>query len=269
MRNRDMERDGFLRSYDDRMRGSAEYHKGLRSLSISEHSRKKFELSGAAKFLTGFSVVQWIDSQTELGANLQASEEQLRQDFRAPWIDAEGNSQPGIAGKLAFLPASTYHMTIYDLVVEPTEEVCRELPGMVGNSVFPALKHEISIPPEMWSEGILVMGETSIAAMLHPMDRRSLETLCRIRQKHHELLHGLGDAVANQPPYDFFGHITLAYIIDDLSEPEYNWMLRILSRYESRMLGRLRVDRVELRWFNSMVDWLPSLAALRLQGGTP
>jgi hypothetical protein len=268
MRNRDMEQDGFLRSYDDRMRGSAEYHRGLRSLSISEHSRKKFELNGVAKFLPGFSVVQWIDSQTELGANLQAADEQLRQDFLAPWIDAEGTSQPGIAGKLAFLPASTYHMTLYDLVVEPTEAVRRELPGMVGNIVFPALKHEISVPPEMWSESIMVMGKTSIAAMVHPMDSRSLEALYRIRQKHQEVLHGLGGAVANQPPYDFFGHITLAYIIDDLSELEYNWTLRILSRYESRMLGHLKVDGVELRPFNSMVDWLPSLAVLRLQGET-
>ncbi len=157
------------------MRASAENHRGLRDLTVPTASREKFEPDGAAKPLFGFTLVQWIDPGTDLFARLLDVRTDLAQSLGRPWVDAEGMSRDGIARRFAFLPPETYHLTIYDLVVEPDSATREALPGLVTDVVFPELAAEAMAPPTLWSQGVVMMGRGSLAAMVHPSDRRSLE----------------------------------------------------------------------------------------------
>lgn len=229
LRNRDTESDDLLREYERRMRRSAEYHQGLTALHLPPESREKFEPDGTAKPLLGFTLVQWIDPRTDLFVHLVDVCTKLEHSLRKPWVDAEGRSRESIASRFAFLPAETFHMTVFDLVVEPDEATTADLPRLVRDIIFPDLRGEALTPPKLFSEGVTVMGGGTVAAMVHPADRGSLETLWRIRQKLRDTLHHLGDTVADAPVDDFFGHITLAYVTDDLSEPQYARVKAVLS----------------------------------------
>ena len=197
--------------------------------------------------------MQWVHPGSELYERLNdVGSDLARQLLRTP--------RPA----WSFLPPATFHATICDLVVRPDETTKAELPGLVTTQAFQALEADHLAAPRLEARGVRVMGGGTIAVMLHPADARGLEALWHIREALKTGLDSPSDHIPAIKPDDFFGHITLAYVVDDLSENEYGQVTDILEPLHDEPLGELMVDRVELRAFESMVDWPSPLATLAL-----
>jgi hypothetical protein len=107
------------------------------------------------------------------------------------------------------------------------------------------------------------------AVILHPVDRESLSTVVEVRRAVEQELKSKDEIFAELDAADFFGHITLVYPVGELPAEMYV-RAKELVRGESqraRLMGDLVFDAVELRRFDSMVDWSEPLETLRF-GGT-
>jgi hypothetical protein len=121
----------------------------------------------------------------------------------------------------------------------------------------------------MLVEDLCFMGQSSIAVMLHPANCESLLTLIDVRAAIEEELERQGEPFTRTAAGDFFGHITITYPFGELDVEIYRKAKELVSTQSHRagLLGELRFDAIELRRFDSMIDWSEPLETIRFPGG--
>jgi hypothetical protein len=213
---------------------------------------KKFEKGQALPFI-GYSLVQWVSRESELWQELSTSSQALQEDF----------GREGIEPYFYFLPGGTFHAAVQDVLLGAppskehlTQAVC---------SAFDRIQALRKEPPRMEAEDLTFMGESSFAAILPPVNHESLSTVFEMRAVVAEELERYRIPFTRLEPSDFFGHITLAYPVSDLPAEVYGKakaLIRARSR-EAGLIGELVFDEIQLRRFDSMVDWSEPLETLR------
>jgi hypothetical protein len=236
--------------YERPIVGSTEWFtRTCQSLSLSFDAKRKYTEDGIALPLPGYSVVNWLEKNSAHAVEIVAGE--LKHEFTAR----------NLSPFTAFLPPSTYHVTLYDLMLFPSEDTEK-------NIIFPverAFTHAAQMGPVAGGKlsGISICAGTSIVVWVRFEKHECLETIVSLRHHlHRELVPLIGPVLA--PPESFLGHVTLAYFTRDVGEIEYRNLNEILCRYSSSNLGELRIGRAELRRFNTMDHWNEPLMAIAL-----
>jgi hypothetical protein len=242
--------DPLIHAYEERVTASAAYHESLSTLPPAK--LKKFE-DGQPLPFSGYSLVQWIYSDQALWHELTALIEALQEDF----------ARERIKEYFYFLSAATLHATVRDLLLgEPHSE------ANYAQAVRSAFNRQAELrmkPPDMQVEGVSFIGKSSIAVILHPVDRESLSTLVQVRRIVEEELRRTNEIFTELDAADFFGHVTLAYPVGDLTAEIYGKAKGLVKSHSQRagLIGDLALDAVQLRRFDSMVDWSEPLETLR------
>ena len=245
--------DPLICGYEERVARSASHHESLSTLAPPK--LKKFEKSQALPF-PGYSLVQWIYSQDELWHRLNSLSKVLEEDF----------VRERIKQCFYFLPATTFHATVRDLVLGTPRNLDNYVQAV--RSAYNRLAEWRMKAPEMEAEGLSFVGESSIAVILHPLDPQSLSTVVELRRAVARELKSNHEVLTELDPADFFGHVTLVYPVAELPAEIYARAKELVRAQSQRagVIGNLTFDAVQLRRFDSMIDWSEPLETLRFGG---
>lgn len=240
--------DLSVQDYERRIANSAAYHDSLATLPAARMN--KFQNRNALPF-RGYSLVQWLPSG-ELREGLTVLSACLQDDF----------AQLGIDGWFSFLPSTTFHATVRDLLLGTVENEEQYMQSVRTAAKQIESRHQLA--PEMQVEGVSFMGESSLAIMLHPIDREGLATIVEIRQTIAGQLERDGQPFTRLDAGDFFGHITLSYPGGVLPTEVYRAAQKAARARSEKVgvAGWLTFDNLELRRFESMVEWSEPLLTL-------
>lgn len=245
----------WITNYRNRIEKSKQlFFKQTERSFVTADASRKFTKNGDPRHFSGWSIVHFLTPEHTLMQHLVHKQTQFLKAVQAS----------GIASKFAFLPHTTYHMTLVGIATNQPQSLQKKIVSGV-NECFNLFKTEEIRAPRIRIRGDLSPDVSTIIAPIEPADKRSLDTMYYIRQKVREILHPLGEDVVRNTPENFHGHITLAYIVNPLSEMDYKKLKEILKMFErSDDIGTSVIDTISLHHFETMIDWGSSISTMRL-----
>jgi len=207
----------------------------------------KFDEEGVARRFPGLSVVAALgpeQRQFELLVDLQ---ERARRAAFGP--------------KLSFLPPSSFHMTVFDLICDQV----RELEHWSSELALDAPLHEV----DTWMHGqVMAVAEwpmprmrfaemgplgVSFHAVLEPEDAATAAALARFREA---VSKATGVRHPNHDRYRF--HVTLAYRMEAFDEADIAALAAFCADTDGRLgesFGSLQLPKPELTFFDDMCSF--------------
>lgn len=231
-RSFDRKRDIFLR--------------GTKALFLSEEASQKYNTSGIACAYYGCSLVYFLRMDTPLYRKLtELSGELIRMTEEA-----------GIRERLYFLPPETFHITFYDIAVLYPHSMEGAITDAIGRA-FAAYKFE---QPGRFTvnvkKDIVISDGASVLAPIEPADEQTMRHIFSLRRIVAEQMLNFSAQIPPKDPQYFAGHVTLAYIVQNVPEDEYGKLLEIMRKYKEHIvLGTEAIEKIELRRFDTMEDW--------------
>lgn len=250
--------DNWIKNYRNRIeRNRKLFFEKTQRPFVTRDAMRKFDSSGKPKSFYGWSLVYFTTPEHQIMTALAEKQRRLLQLVQSS----------GISRKFAFLPLATYHMTLVGIATNQPLSIEREIVKGVEES-FNLFKTQPIHSPIVQIRGDLSPDGSTIIAPVEPIENESLQTIYHIRDLLRRKLHPLGEDIVRNTPQNFHGHITLAYIINPLSEEDYTKVKEILQMFHSSQpLGIMRVDTMSLHHFRTMVDWGRPLQKMRLPVG--
>ncbi len=214
-----------------------------------KYSTSKFHQDGSARRFPGNTVICHIPKDSPVFTLLQEAREEFRSQ---PW-----------ASKFAFLPPSSYHMTVFEGVCDqhrslrnwtrlaPPDVLLTEI-----DSLF-AKKWETIPKPEailmeyagFWGFGNITLRLKPSSARMNNLIRQFRDTLA----EHFEL------KIMGHEGYQF--HISLAYRLQKLTFTEKRAEKRLMKVLDGRLkkeFGTLQLVEPELTFFEDMTSFAPA-----------
>lgn len=206
---------------------------------------RKFSTKGEVKPFHGWSIVYFLTTQNTIFNRLQDMTISIKNSLESA----------GVVNKFAFLPVSTFHITIVGIVTNPSDAMSEDIVKGV-KECFANLSSENILAPSLVVRGDISPDGSTIIAPIEPSNVESLETLYYIRNEVRKKLHPLGNNIVKNTPHNFHGHISLAYMIKPFRDEEYAKFKDIFRSYSNKEdLGELTVNTISLYNFKSMTEW--------------
>ncbi|MBN1493427.1 MAG: DUF1868 domain-containing protein [Candidatus Omnitrophica bacterium] len=241
----------LLERYKRSSIGSTQYFTNVaQQLYIPQGARDKYASNGTVRDFPGYTIVNWFDTKAKYHSKLTIVARELEGHIKAK----------GLTDLFSFLPPETYHITLYDLVTWPNNDQINEIPKGV-QEVYDELKDKLQ-QVEMEIKGISISAGSSIVAWCYPKDEEGLEVLYLLRERLREKLlpviggNTLADAEA------LVGHVTLAYITNDIPVDKYAALKKILDGYSEYFIADFTIGNADLRWFHNMEKWDDPISTL-------
>lgn len=213
--------------------------------SLPRDATRKFNSKGEVKQFEGWSIVHFLSPDHEVFSKLNNLTRKFNNSLQAS----------GIASKFAFLPSQTYHLTLVGIATEQSDDMGREITARI-KACFEAFNNRKTPAPRVVIRGDIGPDGSTIIAPIEPLDLESLDTLYSIRNEVRESLHPLGNRIVPNRPRNFHGHISLAYMVNTFSKPEYTKFKEIFTSYEQEdILGELTINTISLHHFKNMNEW--------------
>lgn len=244
-------RDAFL-SYAQPICGSTQYFSyDSDEFVLPASAREKYDSDGKVKFFPGQTIVNWFEKGSQHYVQVSSLADDLQGDI----------IQAGFGDVCAFLPYDTLHMTLYDIVTRPQEGQSEAVTQAVA-AVFTELKGLLR-SVQMEIKGVSICAGTSIVAWVYPNTAADLMVIHLLRAQLRERLYPIiGDILA--PAENFLGHVTLAYMTQNIPGERYRQFKMILQKYADCFVCDFSVCDAELRHFGDMEKWAAPLNVLPL-----
>lgn len=180
------------------------------------------------------------------------------------WAQQQYQQLP-FAGKFSFLPPSSFHMTVFDLVCDQVRDpqhwstlVAADTPIEEVDEVLRRAVQQV-IPPAGFTMQIdePAMG-IALVIRLRAVDA---ENEVRLRNYRNELANATGIRSPNHDSYGF--HISLAYILQPLTEDEKAQFTAICKQVTDRLrktVGAFELRNPEFVLFNDMGEFQSDLS---------
>ena len=238
----------WLAAYRTPMEQSrARFHYQVSELPLADGAASKFDAEGKAKAFPGLSLVTFLDPQSTAYQNVAALTEHIQREYQ----------EAGIDDAFAFLPPSTWHITLADLVVTKDLRIRRQVKAGIVRG-FEKLHQEPLAELHLYlrSDPVTSSG-ISVVTLAEPKRERDLREIQRIRRAIAEEFEPSLVSDTLQQPGTFIGHVTCWYVCQALDTQKYSRFKAIMQRHDLQRepLGEVRVKQIELRRFTSMEAW--------------
>ncbi|MGZ6302415.1 MAG: DUF1868 domain-containing protein [Ktedonobacteraceae bacterium] len=233
------------------------FHYQVSELPLADGAASKFDAEGKAKAFPGLSLVTFLDPQSPAFQNLAALTEQIQREYQ----------EAGIDDAFAFLPPSTWHITLADLVVTNDLSIQSQVKAGIEQG-FEKLHKEPLAELQLYlrSDPVTSSG-ISVVTLAEPKREQDLREIQKIRGVIAEEFEPSLVSDTLQHPDHFIGHVTGWYFCQALDTQKYSRFKEIMQRHDlqRRSLGEVKVKNIELRRFTSMEAWgNKSLTQLKL-----
>ena len=247
-----MDSYSYFANYIEPMMGSRDhFHYNLEDLAVlPEGASMKYTLDGKVKPLRGLTVVQWVYEDVPLYNSLCRTASRLKQRL----------DEVGLSKHFAFLPPSTYHTTLADVVIEPPLSDY-EPAKVMAQDIFSGIEDQKESEASFFVKDIGVCAGTSVVVWCYPKSSTDLDIVRDIRNRLLPL-RSFGEKYLPCDIDRFIGHITLMYIVSPLPRSEYTLFKQVMHEFEKEELGELNISNPEFRKFNSMEEWDTPLVTL-------
>ncbi len=237
----------WLQHYRQPMDGSRQWFHGAgcTELLLSAGAAEKYDIDGKALPLPGFSVVTFIDPASEAYRNLAELSAEIQSAYKLKGVD----------DRFAFLPPNTYHITIADILVRPSDAQAQDIIEATNKS-FEQLLNEMLPPPQFrLRSDVVVSAGVSVVALAEPITKEDLETVHHVRDVLRTNLRQVG--IETNSPDAFIGHVSVAYFCRGMNQGEYAEFKVAARGYDTTrgLLGEVAVGAMELRKFEDMERW--------------
>ncbi len=211
--------------------------------------------AGKAQYFPGYSVI-----------TPPASEDSLNSDF----YEKIANIQQQLVQQLptnfyAVLPAASFHLTIADLIwddsynraIAENPDFETKLRESIAESFQQDREIDNSTQEIFWQLWGIVIRPRAIMACLVPKERNSYDRIKQLRRCLYQNPTLIALGIEQQ--YNFTAHITLGYFGKIPPELNRDRLCITLSQINDRLvetdLPALKIDRAELRKFDTMIDY--------------
>jgi len=226
----------------------------IERILVSSDTSRKFTPSGEARAFHGFSLVFFVEPESELMNKLSDTKNTFHSLLQ----------RSGIGSAFAFLPTNTYHITLVGIATNQSEKIQQEIVRGVHDCFNTFRTHKIH-PPKIVVRGDLSLDGSTIIAPIEPEDIESLDTIYYIRDEVRKRLHPLGKNIVRNTPHNFHGHISLAYIVKNLAGEDYKKLKKIIQIHStSKPIGKTVITSVSFSRFETIVDWGAPLSTFSL-----
>lgn len=208
----------------------------------------KFHQSGQVRRFPGCSVVCHLSSLMPQYARLEWVQAYSRQEF--------------FSKKLAYLPAPSFHMTVFDMICDQRREAPQWSSLIPLDAPLADTREELTRSvqqlefPRRLRMRFAGLGpfETTLHVLLDPADWATRKALNTLRE---ELARVTGIRHPNHHGYRF--HVSLAYLLQPLSKQDKHDYLAFTAEVETRLeavFSTLRLGPPELVLFEDMHDFV-------------
>lgn len=237
----------WLQHYRQPMDGSRQWFHGAdcAALPLSAGAAEKYDTNGKVLPLPGFSIVTFLDPSSAAYHNLTELSAELRSAYKTK----------GINNTFAFLPPDTYHVTIADILVRPSDVQAQDIIEATNKS-FEQLLNERLPPLEFrLRSDVVVSAGVSVVALAEPKTKQDLDIVHHARDVLGANLRVVG--IEMNPADKFIGHVSVAYFCGGMNPADYSKFKEVARAYDTTrgLLGDVAVRSMELRNFEDMENW--------------
>ena len=205
----------------------------------------KFSRDGAARLFRGNTIISFVAEGSPEALLLTRAVDRIR---------------PSIAGDLVLLPASSWHMTVFELLCDDIRDVDRwssklalDAPLELTDEFFARHVPTVDAPSEldMTCQGVSI-NETTLGVQLVPTDSATADSLRRYRT---ELSEVTGIRAPDHDGYGF--HVTLAYTLRPPTPDGHRDLDAAIAAATAELEGkRFRLPPPVLTYFDDMTRFV-------------